>query len=246
MRRWYREEGKLVLCVRSWLLLLHLLLSFSWPSVSSLAPFPPLRRQRWTCQSPFTAFSLAFLSNFIFFSSSSLSLFFSSSSSSLFLYLRGDVGEEEEEKVNESFTCTHVALLALFSFRSASPLLPLNSYLIAPPPSYYYQISRFALIFSFTRESDPEIRKPRVFVTDNKHIPGPTRLFGLLINFFFPFSFSFSFLTKTFQLVFLFTTKIGVTSWYHSSRIESSGWNPLPAIPDQTCQLGKRNVFLSD
>ena len=125
---------------------------------------------------------------FFFFSFS-----FFSSSSSLFLYLRGDVGEEEEEKVNESFTCTHVALLALFSFRSASPLLPLNSYLIAPPPSYYYQISRFALIFSFTRESDPEIRKPRVFVTDNKHIPGPTRLFGLLINFFFLFLSHFHF-----------------------------------------------------
>ena len=152
MRRWYREEGKLVLCVRSWLLLLHLLLSFSWPSVSSLAPFPPLRRQRWTCQSPFTAFSLAFLSNFIFFSSSSLSLFFSSSSSSLFLYLRGDVGEEEEEKVNESFTCTHVALLALFSFRSASPLLPLNSYLIAPPPHITIK-SPALLLFSVLLEN---------------------------------------------------------------------------------------------
>ena len=209
MRRWYREEGKLVLCVRSWLLLLHLLLSFSWPSVSSLAPFPPLRRQRWTCQSPFTAFSLAFLSNFIFFFFFfSFSFFFSSSSSSLFLYLRGDVGEEEEEKVNESFTCTHVALLALFSFRSASPLLPLNSYLIAPPPSYYYQISRFALIFSFTRESDPEIRKPRVFVTDNKHIPGPTRLFGLLINFFFLFLSHFHFWRRLSNLFFYLQRKL--------------------------------------
>ena len=84
---------------------------------------------------------------FFFFSFS----FFSSSSSSLFLYLRGDVGEEEE-KVNESFTCTHVALLALFSFRSASPLLPLNSYLIAPPPHITIK-SPALLLFSVSLEN---------------------------------------------------------------------------------------------
>ena len=54
------------------LVLFHLvwcfiLLFFLPPVFACLAPFLRFRRQRWTCQSPFTAFSLAFHSSTLFY-----------------------------------------------------------------------------------------------------------------------------------------------------------------------------------